>query len=495
MTCVLLGLLLLASSLCRAEAAKRPNVLFAISDDQSWLHAGAYGDTAIRTPAFDALAKNGVLFQHAYTACPSCTPSRGAILTGQSIWRIEQAGLLFGTLPRKFPVYPYLLAEAGYTIGWTGKSWGPGMLEPGGWKNEHPMGKQFSSKRLSQRRPGMSPIDYAANFAEFLKQKPDDQPFCFWYGSSEPHRSYRQGQGLERGLELSDAQLFASLPDVPEVRSDVLDYYVEIEHFDTHLGRMIELLKESGEFENTLIIVTSDHGMPFPRAKGNLYDSGTHVPLAISWPQGIQGGRTVEDFVSLIDIAPTILAACNVKVPQQMNGRSLLPILQSRQAGQVDPKRDFVVTAFERHTPCRPEMGCYPMRAIRTADFLYIRNYQPDRWPAGNPDIDSIHQGAYGDIDNGPTKSWMMAHQDEPGVGKLFELGFGKRPAEELYAVKDGREQVVNLADDPRYQQALQQLRKRLADHLTDQGDPRSQGHAPWEDYLYYHPKYYPPKK
>lgn len=487
--------MLMVVSICQAQAPQRPNVLFAITDDQSWLHAGAYGDAAIQTPAFDALAKNGVLFNHAYTACPSCTPSRSAILTGQSMWRLEQAGLLYGTLPKKFPLYPQLLADAGYFVGWTGKSWGPGMLEPSGWTNEHPVGKQFNGKRLKPGKPGMSQLNYAANFAEFLQQKSKDQPFCFWYGAFEPHRAYRRGQGLQRGFKLSDAQLFASLPDVPEVRNDVLDYYVEIEHFDEHLGRMVELLKEAGEFENTLIIVTSDHGMPFPRAKGNLYDSGTHVPLAISWPKGINSGRTVDDFVSLIDIAPTILEACGVTIPQQVNGRSLLPVLKSQKSGWIDPERDFVVTGFERHTPCRPNMACYPMRAIRTKDFLYIRNYEPDRWPAGNPKLDSLHQGAFGDIDSGPTKSWMMAHRDEPSVRKLFELGFGKRPGEELYELKSDRDQIVNLADDPAYQEQREQLRKRLESYLTNQADPRMQGKTPWESYPYYHRKYYPAKK
>ena len=233
------------------------------------------------------------------------------------------------------------------------------------------MGKAYDTVSYQPRLEGLSPLNYAANFELFLKDRPSGTPFFFWYGSSEPHRVYRKGQGLEAGKKLSDARLFSSMLDNAETRSDVLDYYVEIEHFDRHLGRMIRMLEEAGELDNTLIIVTSDHGMPFPRGKSTLYDSGTRVPLAVRWPKRIPAKRWVDDFTSLTDVAPTILEAAGIQVQEAMTGRSLMPILTSEKSGQIEPDRDFAVIGFERHTWCQEEGAGYPARALRTKKYLY----------------------------------------------------------------------------------------------------------------------------
>lgn len=469
----------------------RPNILLAISDDQSWIHAGAYGTQGINTPAFDRVAEEGVLFTHAFTAAPSCTPSRSAILTGQQIWRLEEGGLLFGALPARFDVFPQLLQEAGYTIGNTGKTWSPGSLEAGG-RTEPPTGEAYTQVKLDSARKGMSPLDYAANFRAFLNDRSEDKPFFFWYGAREPHLSYNDGQGLAAGKDLEDARLFGSLPDDPLVRSDVLDYYVEIEHFDRHLQRMLNELERRGELSNTLVLVTSDHGMPFPRAKANgLYDSSTRVPLAIAWPDQIPPGRQITDFVSLTDVAPTVLEAAGASLPSAMTGRSLLPVLQSTKTGRTASGRDKIVLAFERHTWCRPDGAGYPIRAIRTYDHLYVRNYEPNRWPAGNPTFDSPHQGFYGDIDDSPTKSFMVAHQNDPDVAPYFELAFEKRPAEELYDLNEDPAQIENVAGDPSYGSVKKELRRQLNDYLRETEDPRVQGHNPWDRYPYYYQDYW----
>ncbi|MHC4464672.1 MAG: sulfatase-like hydrolase/transferase, partial [Planctomycetota bacterium] len=143
--------------------AKRPNILFCISDDQSWVHAGVYGDKVVKTPNFDRIAAEGVLFTHAFCAAPSCTPSRGAILTGQNIWRLEEGGLLLGTLPAKFQVYTELLEAAGYHVGFTRKGWSPGQVKPSG-RTQNPAGRRYK------------------NFKQFIEARPEGQPFCFWFG-------------------------------------------------------------------------------------------------------------------------------------------------------------------------------------------------------------------------------------------------------------------------------------------------------------------------
>ena len=237
------ALLVLASP---AESAERPpNVLFAISDDQSWMHAGAYGDRCVKTPAFDRIARSGVRFSHAFVACSSCTPSRSAILTGQAIWRLEEGGVLWGRLPSKLDVFPRLLEQAGYFIGHTGKAWGPGSYRAGGWE-EPPSGKRYAQLRAKPPQPGINPLDYAANFKAFLEDRPEGRPFCFWLGTYEPHRAYAQGAGVASGKKLADARLPGALPDSPVTRGDVLDYYTEIEHFDRHLGRVLRAIEELG---------------------------------------------------------------------------------------------------------------------------------------------------------------------------------------------------------------------------------------------------------
>ena len=316
----------------------RPNVLFAIADDWGWPHAGAYGDPVVKTPAFDRLAREGVLFHHAYISSPSCTPSRGAALTGQWHWRLEGAGNLWSVFPDKFATYPELLREAGYEVGVCAKGWGPGRTET--------PGRQLEGTRYR-------------NFQEFLAKRQKGKPFCFWLGSSDPHRPYKPGSGAAAGMDLDRIRLFGCFPDCPEVRSDVADYYFEVQRFDGLVGAAMASLEKIGELDNTVVLMTGDHGMPFPRCKSNLYDSGARVPLAVRWPGKVKPGRTVDDFVSFTDLAPTFLEIGGLEPASEMTGRSLMGVLRSDRSGQVDAARDFVLTGKERHVPGqeRPDMG------------------------------------------------------------------------------------------------------------------------------------------
>lgn len=459
--------------------SRYPNILVAISDDQGWPHAGAYGCRFVNTPAFDRVAREGVLFTNAFCPSPQCSPSRAGLLTGMNMWQIEEGGLLWSLLPAKYDVYPDLLEEMGYFVGLTAKGWGPGSVEESG-RSRNPAGPGYNRHTNVPPASGMSKCDYARNFQEFMDAKPLNSPFCFWYGCHEPHRGYEKGSGLRAGKRLEDVEVPPYLPDCEETRSDLLDYGLEIDWFDTHLARMMDQLERMGELDNTLIIVTGDNGLPFPRAKANLYPAGCRVPLAICWPGRIPGGRTVTDFVSFIDLAPTILNAAGLVPPPHMAGRSLIDILDLELSGRLDPSRDHVLTGRERHACCRPANRTYASRSIHTEDFVYIRNYQPDRWPAGDPEF-------YGDIDDGPTKSWMMEHREDENVRNLFHLAFEKRPAEELYAMKDGYACLTNLADDPAFAETKQKLRERLESVLLRQRDPRLLGlGSVYESYPYY---------
>ena len=462
-----------------ATAVKRPNILLAIADDASWPHCSAYGCKWVNTPAFDRVAKMGVLFTHAYSPAPGCSPSRAALLTGRQVWQNEQAAAHASSFPRKWPVYTELLEKAGYFVGLTQKGWGPGNFKVDGWPH-NPAGVAFDNRMLDKRSQpqGISPDDYAGNFKDFYAAKPKDKPFCFWYGCKEPHRSYEDGSGLKRGKKTSDVVVPSFLPDAELVRSDLLDYAVEIEHFDKHLVLMLKFLEEVGELDNTLIVVTSDNGMSIPRGKANLYDAGTHVPLAIAWPTRVKRGRVIDDFVSHIDHAPTFLEAAGLPVPNTMTGKSLLPMLLSGKSGRVEAWRDRVFTARERHSSARPNNLGYPIRAMQTHDFLYIRNFAPDRWPAGDPGPAQKSKTPYGyyDIDDGPTKKLLV--QEKEKYPRFFDLAVAKRPAEELYDAKIDPGNIHNLANDPRFAEIKRKLAAEFEAYLKKTGDPRVLGNG-----------------
>ena len=483
-----LGALVLLFSGCQKEAIHPPNILFAIADDWGWPHAGAYGDPVVQTPAFDRLAREGVLFNHAYISSPSCTPSRNAILTGQYHWRLGPGANLWSTLDPATPVYPLLLEDAGYKIGRFRKSWGPGDIS--NWKR-HPAGHDYTDK----------------GFGAFMAERAENQParpFCFFLGTSDPHRPYDRGSGVRSGINLDEIRLFECFPDHEIVRSDVADYYYEVQRFDTLVASAIRILEEYGELENTIIVMTGDHGMPFPRCKSNNYDSGARIPFAVRWGSGVaKPGRVLDDFISTTDLAPTFLELAGLEVPEVMTGKSFAGLLKSSKEGFVDrEKRNYVVHGQERHVPGQEEdMGGYPVRAIRTHDYLYIRNFKEERWPSGTPNyLEAVIPYCWlGDCDNGPTKSYMVDNKDvDQKHRELYELAFGKRPAEELYDCRKDPEQLVNLAGDPAYSGIKEELSAQLMDQLMATGDPRATGGGDEFDvvpYLGYgprHPSYKP---
>ncbi len=480
----LLTLLLLLPCSLLAAKSDAPNILFCISDDQSYAHTGANGDPVIKTPAFDRVAREGLRFVHAFCDAPTCGPSRSAILTGQPIWRLEEAGNIHSTLPAKFATYTELLQKAGYKVGHTGKGWSPGRLAAGN-RTINPAGEEF--KDLYKKPPfkAMSHANYAGNFANFLKQVEHDQPFCFWLGTYEPHRGFEPGAGKKTGKDPKKAIVPPIFPDNDIVRNDILDYLTEIETFDQQVARAIKLIEDRGELNNTIIVITSDHGMPFPRAKASLYDAGSRVPLAIRWPEGIRKpGRDVSSFVNLSDLAPTFLDAAGVKKPSMMTAHSLLDLFNGH---SIHP-RDAAFVAMERHDGCRKGGKGYPCRAVRTKDFLYIYNFEPTRWPSGSPDPSVCARSIpYGEIDSSPTKTFMMEHRNEHRVARLAELAFGMRPAVELYDLKSDPHQMNNVAGKPEYAEAQSELRTKLFDHLKETKDPRVVGgKVDWDYYPYY---------
>jgi N-sulfoglucosamine sulfohydrolase len=475
---------------------KPPNILLAIADDWGYGHAGAYGCQWIETPAFDRIAREGLLFDRAYTPNAKCAPSRACLLTGRYSWQLKEAANHICYFPPEFKTWPEWLVEAGWTVGYTGKGWGPGVALDAEGRPRAMTGHLFSKRRLETPLPAIAPNDYAANFAEFLEAAPADQPWCFWYGALEPHRDYSPGAGERAGKKPASIDRVPGYwPDQPIVRQDMLDYAVEVEHFDRHLGKMLELLASRELLDNTLVIVTSDHGPPFPRCKGNAYEASNHVPLAVRWPKLIRAhGARVRDYVSFVDLAPTIVEIVGAQWSDtglaETPGKSLTDLMRKEanadedlphdNAGELpldatgDPARDHTLVGMERHDIGRPGDVGYPIRGIVRGEMLYLHNFEPARWPACNPET------GYLNCDGGPTKTLILAERrkapNDEYWSSYWRLCFGKRPAEELYDLQNDVDCLHNLANDPRRENEKRALREQLFAELTKQGDPRMSG-------------------
>ncbi|HEX3871750.1 MAG TPA: sulfatase, partial [Pirellulales bacterium] len=466
------AVLMNATALLAAEP-KRPNILFLFADDwgrhtsaEAKLEPGTCNDV-ISTPNIDRIAHEGVLFRRAYVSAPSCTPCRSALLSGQHFWRAGRASILTGAIWDGTNVaYPLMLRDAGYHIGKEYKVWSPGSPADAPYGEQkyayEKAGREFNqfSQNVTKRVEKGMPVEKAkqelydqvrANFDAFLADREPGTPFCFWFGPTNVHRKWIKGSGKALwginpdGLK---GKMPKFLPDVPEVREDLADYFGEIQAWDAAVGIHLKKLEEIGELDNTLVVASGDHGGPgFPHGKCNLYDFGVGVTLAMRWG-GAKGGRVVDDLVSLTDLAPTYLELAGVPVPSVMTGRSLVNVLTSDKSGQVDAKRDAVYFGRERHVDdCREGGLPYPMRAIRTHDYLYIVNFHPERWPMGDPrflesgksptedQLENDTRLTLGDCDAGPTKAWVVLHRDDPKWQPYYEMAFGKRPREELYVL------------------------------------------------------------
>jgi uncharacterized sulfatase len=493
-------------------AAERPNILFCFADDWG-RYASAYAalearptaNHVVKTPHIDAVAARGVLFRNAFVPAPSCTPCRSSLLSGRYFFNTGRGAILLGAVwDERIPAFPLLLRDAGYQIGKTAKVWSPGTpvdapigrqqyaFQKAGMAfnkfSEHATRAVKDGKTVAQARSDLLG-QVAANFAAFLKARDATKPFFFWFGPTNTHRKWVKGSGKALwGIDPDALQgkLPRCLPDVPEVREDFADYLGEAQAFDAYVGRLLQQLRDAGELERTLVVISGDHGPGgFPGAKCNLYDFGTGVALVAAGP-GVPGPRVLDDFVNLMDLAPTFLDVGGVKHPAGLNGKSLWPILTSRQAGQVDPERTAVVTGRERHVDdAREGNKPYPQRALRTKDFLYVRNFAPDRYPLGDPkqvtadkapDATALENdtfAAFADLDASPTKAWLIAHRNEKAWQWHYEHAFGKRPAEELFDLRSDPDQMKNVAGEAGYAATRKQLADRLTRILTDAGDPR----------------------
>ena len=456
---------------------KRPNILIAMADDISFPHMSAYGTAWVKTPGFDRVAADGILFNNAYTPNAKCSPSRACFLTGRNSWQLEEAGNHVPFFPPKFRTFMEALDQNGYHTGYTAKGWAPGVANDSTGQPRLLTGRAYNTKTTDPPTDGISNIDYAANFSDFLDARKDNKPFCFWYGSKEPHRKYEYGSGIKKGGK--QLQYINKVPpfwpDNPTVRNDMLDYAYEIEYFDSHLVKMLEILEKRGELENTIVIVTADNGMPFPRAKGNVYEYSNHIPLAIMWGKGIKNpGRKIFDYISFIDFAPTLLDVAAIEPSatgmKETEGKSFADIFSSSRKGYVSKERNRVIIGRERNDVGRPGDAGYPVRGIIEDGYLFLSNSNPERWPAGNPET------GYLDCDGSPTKTFILTMRRAGISLDYWKLNFGKRSDEELYDLGKDPECINNLAGNAAYNPMKRKLHDQLYLDLLEQDDPRAYG-------------------
>jgi len=414
-----------------ADTAK-PNLLLIVTDDESWFEHGVYGHSNLKTPHFDRLAREGVLFRNAYVSAPSCAPSRAAMLTGRNFWELEQGAFMLSFLPKKFPVLPQILVDHGYQSAFAGKGWGPGILPKEGQGGL--VGTPYYDIKIEdhEKRAYLDRHDVPANFAAFLDERDADKPFFFWAGISEPHGRWPGGKEARRRLKEEfgvDADKMNSEPG-NNPNSKPPGFYYEILDADRQTGRMLADLERHGLLENTMVIYIGDNGSTDQPAagfkgKGSPYDGGSHVPMALMWKGTVPPGRVVNDFVKSIDIAPTFLQAVGAPVPSEMTGKSFLDIIRSGKSGWIDPKRDHVMHGNEWHT--NPKTA----RTIRDRRYEYIVKYPNSERP---------------------------------------------QLVEELYDLQNDMWEQNNLSDDPEYAAIKERLKAQMHAYGRQTGDPRSTG-------------------
>ena len=461
--------LLVAGVACAAGGAEpRPvRVLFCIADDAS-PHFGAYGCTWAKTPTIDRLAREGVTFDRAYTPTAKCSPSRAAILTGRYPWQLEAAANHNPFFPPEYKAFTEALADAGVAVGAAGKFWSPGVAKTA----------DGADRSWGIGPPGLAQSGRAADrYREFLAGLSPDKPAFFWFGSHNPHRPYARDAGLAAGKKPADIDRVPGYwPDDEIVRRDMLDYATRIEAFDAEIAVLLDVLEKSGQADDTIVIVTSDHGMPFPRVKGHCFEAAHRVPLIVRMPQGRReaGGRRVQEFVSFVDLAPTFLElfgiAADTSGMRPITGQSLTNLVDGRPDAAGRP-RDATFLGRERNDvngrPGTPSGLGYPARGIREGDYLYVKNFAPERWPCCDPDLGLI------DTDAGPTKQFIAAAGQ---LDRFWQLCFGLRPAEELYDVAKDPDCIKNLAGDTAHAAVRTRLADRLIAALREQQDPRVRG-------------------
>jgi arylsulfatase A-like enzyme len=405
--------------------AAPPNIVFLISDDHSAFSLGCYGSN-VRTPNLDKLAADGVRFTNAFVASPQCSPSRSAMLSGMSPHRTNTSRLHTPLHKRHETLIEHLEAGGYHT---------------GGFKKHH-LGQALRNK-----------FDFYQNdtdWSAFFDRRPKDKPFFLWVGFTDPHRDYEAGAATPPH-DPADMKVPPFLPDTPEVRADLALYHDAITRMDGHCGEILALLDKHGLAKNTFVFFFADNGMPFPGAKGTLYDSGIRVPLIVRWPGRQLAGRVVDRLVSLVDLVPTCLYLTGLNIPPDLEGAGFENLMFDPKA---EPRRREVFS--ERNWHDNLDLS----RCVRTERFKLIYNCRPE-----------VPYEPIADLRRSPTWQSILETREDLTADMKRRFFQSPRPVFELYDLQADPDETTNLADDPAHAATQKDLEARLSKWMEETND------------------------
>ncbi|MCB0668016.1 MAG: sulfatase [Saprospiraceae bacterium] len=412
----------------------RPNIIYIIADDVGWGDLGCYGSNVAQTPNIDKLAREGIKFENAFLTASSCSPSRCSIITGRYPHNTGAAELHF-PLPESQIPFPLLLKNAGYYSVQAGKShFGEAALRC----FDHAYEMEDAGVGGEER------------WVRCLQERPKDKPIFAWFAAIDAHRDWQfDDKGTTPALDAIQVPPF--LVDCEQTRQDLAAYHHEISRWDYYVGEVIKELERQGILDNTVVIIMSDNGMPFPRAKTRVYDSGMKTPLIIKWKGKIPSGTESNSLVSAVDIAPTIIDIAGVDMPEYFQGRSFARLFVAPDL----PFRRFVYAEHNWHDYEAHE------RMIRSQTFMYVRNNRPQLTNGGPADSKrSLSQAA---LDSVKLAGKLTAAQ--------LDNYIAPRAHEELFQVSRDPVQLLNLASAEFFLDTLQYFRDQLDIWVSETGD------------------------
>ena len=420
---------------CQKEPGpEAPSILIFIADDVSFNDIGAYGNPAVSTPNIDRLASHGMVFTRAFLTTSSCSPSRASILSGRYPHNTG-APELHMPLPGSVATIAGQLKEHHYFTGASGK-----------WHLGPAARKDFDAVFDKGIGPGGE-----QRWVELVNQIPDGKPYFLWMASLDAHRGWGENP-FEGSAKLEKAVLPPYVvPDSATV-ADFGHYYDEIARFDHYIGQVLERLKARDMLTNTLVLILSDNGRPFPRDKTRLYDSGIQTPLIAYWENGpIPEGTRSDALVSVIDLAPTISRLCGLLPLDSYQGIDFSDVLGNPEKAH----RQYVFAEHNWH-----DYGAYE-RMVRTPDFLYIENRFPES-----------RMSSAADVHAGPAFQQLALGFQNGTLTPLQGINFdAPNPVSELYAVEEDPHQLNNLAGDSAWLDVARNLARKLRDWQAMTGD------------------------
>ncbi len=417
-----------------------PNIIFITADDLGWKDLPSYGNRQIKTPGIDRLAREGVRFERAFVVASSCAASRASFITGQYPHTNGVTALTHRYKSKSLSPFhmtmPKLLKSAGYNTALQGK-WHPSPYLP--------VSLYGYQERLSTMLPKGWPINNSKKATEYIRANKNNR-FYLELNFLQNHRDDAGEFTMVKDFPVDYKKItvpeYWTLPDSVELRRDIAKYYSQTMHMDKIIGEILDELDRLKLAENTIVIFVSDNGAPYPGNKMSLYDRGTGTPLLVRWPKKLQAGKTINQMINTIDIAPTILEAAGITIPKEIEGSSFLKMMQQR---KPDAIHEAIFTEMTHH------VRYVPTRAVRTKRYKYIKNYSDN--PIG--------------LDQNSHDKWAQE------ISKLDnQLWLRPRVKEELYDLEKDPHEQKNLAKNPAHKKQLKKMQNLLAEHMKKTKDP-----------------------